>query len=149
MSEPSWLTKAAEPSGLGANAPLADVLNAPPVLAHFQKVLDELAKTATGSANRIARLCLLSEAPTIDRGEITDESIAILRKAWTGEPVEYESARFKARGIQVLPRPAREDGIPIWAGGNAKRAIRRAVEACEGWCPFPVEGIVTRTARTD
>ena len=84
-----------------------------------------------------------------DRGEITDESIAILRKAWTGEPVEYESARFKARGIQVLPRPAREGGIPIWAGGNAKRAIRRAVEACEGWCPFPVEGIVTRTARTD
>ena len=60
-------------SGLGTDAPLADVLNAPPVLAHFQKVLDELAKTATGSANRIARLCLLSEAPTIDRGEITDK----------------------------------------------------------------------------
>ena len=60
-------------SGLGADAPLADVLNAAPVLAHFQKVLDELAKTATGSANRIARLCLLSEAPTIDRGEITDK----------------------------------------------------------------------------
>ena len=60
-------------SGLNADAPLADVLNAAPVLAHFQKVLDELAKTATGSANRIARLCLLSEAPTIDRGEITDK----------------------------------------------------------------------------
>ncbi len=60
-------------SGLGADAPLADVLNAAPVLAHFQNVLDELAKTATGSANRIARLCLLSEAPTIDRGEITDK----------------------------------------------------------------------------
>jgi feruloyl-CoA synthase len=60
-------------SGLGTDAPLADVLNAAPVLAHFQKVLDELAKTATGSANRIARLCLLSEAPTIDRGEITDK----------------------------------------------------------------------------
>jgi len=60
-------------SGLGADAPLADVLNAAPVLAHFQKVLDELAKTATGSANRIARLCLLSDAPTIDRGEITDK----------------------------------------------------------------------------
>jgi len=60
-------------SGLGADAPLADVLNAAPVLAHFQQVLDELAKTATGSANRIARLCLLSEAPTIDRGEITDK----------------------------------------------------------------------------
>ena len=52
---------------------LADVLASAPVLAHFQKVVDALAQTATGSANRIARLCLLSEAPTIDRGEITDK----------------------------------------------------------------------------
>ena len=60
-------------SGLGADAPLADVLASAPVLAHFQKVVDVLAQTATGSANRIARLCLLAEAPTIDRGEITDK----------------------------------------------------------------------------
>ena len=60
-------------SGLDANVPLADVLNSPSVLAHFQKVINELSKTATGSANRIARLCLLSEPPTIDRGEITDK----------------------------------------------------------------------------
>ena len=60
-------------SGLAADAPLADVLNSEPVLAHFQKVINELAKTATGSANRIARMCLLSEPPTIDKGEITDK----------------------------------------------------------------------------
>ncbi len=35
--------------------------------------MDKLSKTAPCSANRIARLCLLSEAPTIDRGEITDK----------------------------------------------------------------------------
>ena len=60
-------------SGLAADAPLADVLASAPVLAQFQKVIDELAKTATGSANRIARMCLLSEPPTIDKGEITDK----------------------------------------------------------------------------
>jgi feruloyl-CoA synthase len=60
-------------SGLAADAPLADVLGSEAVLAHFQKVLNELAKTATGSANRIARMCLLSEPPTIDKGEITDK----------------------------------------------------------------------------
>jgi feruloyl-CoA synthase len=59
--------------GLATNAALADVLGSPPVLAHFQNVLNELAKTATGSANRIARMCLLSEPPTIDKGEITDK----------------------------------------------------------------------------
>ena len=60
-------------SGLGAEAPLADVLASAPVIAHFQTVVNALAQSATGSANRIARLCLLSEAPTIDRGEITDK----------------------------------------------------------------------------
>jgi feruloyl-CoA synthase len=60
-------------SGMPADAPLADVLGSAPVLAHFQNVINELAKTATGSANRIARMCLLSEPPTIDKGEITDK----------------------------------------------------------------------------
>ncbi len=60
-------------SGLDAAAPMADVLASAPVLRKFQQVLNELAANATGSASRIARLCLLSEPPTIDRGEITDK----------------------------------------------------------------------------
>ncbi|MDP3824503.1 MAG: feruloyl-CoA synthase [Burkholderiales bacterium] len=60
-------------SGLPPETPLHDVLNSPPVLAHFQRVVTELAKTATGSASRIARLCLLADPPTIDRGEVTDK----------------------------------------------------------------------------
>lgn len=84
-----------------------------------------------------------------DRGEITDESIRILRQAWTGEPVHYEGPRFSARDAVVLPRPPRAEGIPIWAGGNANPAIRRAVALCDGWSPFPVAGVVTKTARTD
>lgn len=60
-------------AGLDASAPLSEVLASAPVRAHFQKVVDALARTATGSANRIARLCLLSEPPTIDIGEVTDK----------------------------------------------------------------------------
>lgn len=84
-----------------------------------------------------------------DRGAITDESIGILRQAWTGEPVHHEGPRFNARDAVILPRPPRAGGIPIWAGGNAAPAIRRAVALCDGWSPFPVAGVVTRTARTD
>ena len=60
-------------AGLDASAPLSEVLASAPVRAHFQKVVDALARNATGSANRIARLCLLSEPPTIDIGEVTDK----------------------------------------------------------------------------
>jgi feruloyl-CoA synthase len=65
--------KVRELSGLGADAAMHDVLDSAAVLAHFQNVLNTLAQTATGSANRIARLCLLADPPTIDRGEITDK----------------------------------------------------------------------------
>ncbi len=60
-------------SGLGAEASLSEVLSSAPVLAQFQDIVNTLAKTATGSASRVARLCLLSEPPTIDKGEITDK----------------------------------------------------------------------------
>jgi feruloyl-CoA synthase len=62
-----------ELTDLDAQAPLHDVLNHPAVLAHFQSLVNQLAASATGSANRVARLCLLADAPTIDRGEITDK----------------------------------------------------------------------------
>ena len=84
-----------------------------------------------------------------DRGEITDESIRIMRQAWTGQPVQHDGPRFTARETVILPRPPRPSGIPIWAGGNAKPAIRRAVELCDGWSPFPAAGLLTKTARTD
>lgn len=58
---------------LPPEASMHDVVEHPAVLAHFQTVVDSLASTATGSANRIARLCLLADPPTLDRGEITDK----------------------------------------------------------------------------
>jgi feruloyl-CoA synthase len=62
-----------ELAGMPDNTPLADVLATPAVLAKFQEVVNELSANSTGSANRIARMCLLSEPPTIDKGEITDK----------------------------------------------------------------------------
>ena len=60
-------------AGLAPEAPLAEVLAHPKVLGHFQQVLNDLAATATGSATRVARLILLAEPPSIDKGEVTDK----------------------------------------------------------------------------
>lgn len=60
-------------SGLPPETSLHEVLDHPAVVAHFQTVVDGLAGSATGSASRIARLCLLADPPTLDRGEITDK----------------------------------------------------------------------------
>jgi feruloyl-CoA synthase len=57
----------------GPEAALADVVSHPAVAAHFQRVLNSLAASSTGSANRVARLHVLAEPPSIDRGEVTDK----------------------------------------------------------------------------
>ena len=60
-------------SGLDADAPWDAVLASEPVRLRMQAVINQLAREATGSANRIARALLLAEPPSIDRGEVTDK----------------------------------------------------------------------------
>jgi len=60
-------------AGLPPEAPMQSVLESAPVQAHFQAVLDQLAAAGTGSANRVARLHLMHEPPSIDKGEVTDK----------------------------------------------------------------------------
>jgi feruloyl-CoA synthase len=60
-------------AGLHADAPLAEVLQHAAVAAHFQQLVDELARQATGSASRIARLHVMHEPPVLDKGEVTDK----------------------------------------------------------------------------
>ena len=68
------------------------------------------------------------------RGRRLDEAIAVLRHLWsgTGEPFEGEFYPLPA-GLECLPRPARESGIPIFVGGMTGPALRRAAELGDGW----------------
>jgi len=60
-------------AGLPADAPMSEVLKAPAVLEKFQSLVTDLSLTATGSANRVTRLMLMAELPSIDLGEVTDK----------------------------------------------------------------------------
>jgi feruloyl-CoA synthase len=60
-------------AALPPDAPLADVLRQHAVLQKFQSLVTDLSLTATGSANRVARLMLMADPPSIDLGEITDK----------------------------------------------------------------------------
>jgi feruloyl-CoA synthase len=60
-------------AGLPDDASLQQVVESAPVQAHFQKVVNELAASGTGSANRVARLHVMHEPPSIDKGEVTDK----------------------------------------------------------------------------
>jgi feruloyl-CoA synthase len=60
-------------AGLPDNVSFQQVLESAPVQAHFQQVANTLAAGATGSASRVARLHLMAEPASIDKGEVTDK----------------------------------------------------------------------------
>ena len=60
-------------AGLPDDAPLQQVVQSAPVQAQLQNLVNALAAQGTGSANRVARLHLMHEPPSIDKGEVTDK----------------------------------------------------------------------------
>jgi feruloyl-CoA synthase len=56
-----------------SDAPLAVVARAPGVRDYFQRALNELAAARRGSTETIVRAVLLTEAPSLDSGELTDK----------------------------------------------------------------------------
>jgi probable F420-dependent oxidoreductase len=72
-----------------------------------------------------------------ERNELFDEALEVMRLALTEDAVAYEGRHFRSRGTTMRPRPVQQPCPPIWIGGNSLRAMRRAVEAADGWCPFP------------
>jgi feruloyl-CoA synthase len=91
-------------SGLDASAPMTDVLASAPVLAHFQNVLNGLASSATGSASRIARMCLLADPPTLDRGEVTDKGSINQRAVLTHRAGTVEALHADALHTILKPQ---------------------------------------------
>jgi probable F420-dependent oxidoreductase len=66
-----------------------------------------------------------------NRGARTDEIIDILRIAWSEDPASYSGEYYRFADIRVLPQPAHE--IPLWIGGRAEAAFRRAATRGDGF----------------
>ena len=60
-------------SDVEPGAPLSELAGHPKLLGVLRDVLVRSGAEATGSANRITRLFVLTEPPTLDRGELTDK----------------------------------------------------------------------------
>jgi probable F420-dependent oxidoreductase len=71
--------------------------------------------------------------PESERVRRTVETIEILRRAWTAERFSYQGKVFSFDQVKVTPRPARAEGIPIYLGGMAEGAIRRAGRLGDGY----------------
>ena len=71
--------------------------------------------------------------PLAERVQRTEETIEICRRAWTGQRFSFEGRSFRCDRVKVTPPPARQGGPPIYLGGYAETAVRRAGRLADGY----------------
>lgn len=67
-----------------------------------------------------------------ERAAWFNESMEIMRKCWTGRPVDHEGPRYRFDGVRIKPVPARMD---VWLGGFAPSELKRVGRFGDGWLP--------------
>ena len=65
------------------------------------------------------------------RGRRTDESLDILQRLLAGETVDHSGEFFNFEQARIIPTP--DPPIPVYVGGRADAALRRAGKYAAGW----------------
>jgi probable F420-dependent oxidoreductase len=74
------------------------------------------------------------------RGTLLEEGVAVLRQAWSPEPIEFHGKHWSYSGVQVTPKP--EGPIPIYVGGVTRAGLRRAARLGDAviiYCAKPAD----------
>ena len=67
-----------------------------------------------------------------NRGRRIEEQVDLLRGLWANELVTYEGRWHRVTDAGINPLPVRRS-IPLWMGGTAEAALRRAARLADGW----------------
>ena len=75
-----------------------------------------------------------------NRGRRAEEQIEVMRRLWTEPVVEFDGRYHRVPHAGINPLPVQRP-IPIWIGGSAEQAIRRAARIADGFFPQrPLDG---------
>jgi alkanesulfonate monooxygenase SsuD/methylene tetrahydromethanopterin reductase-like flavin-dependent oxidoreductase (luciferase family) len=72
-----------------------------------------------------------------ERAPRLEESIALMRKLWTGEKVTHKGRFYQVNDHAIGLKPTRASGPPIWFAGTADAAIQRAARLGDAWMIVP------------
>ena len=76
--------------------------------------------------------------PFDERGMIADEQLRILPELWAKERCAFAGRHYRFEDVAFVPKPVR-GAIPVWVGGEGRRAQRRAGEFGDAWFPYFVK----------
>lgn len=74
--------------------------------------------------------------PFHERGRIADEYLEAMVELWTKDKPEYEGRYVSFKDVAFEPKPVQKPHVPIWMGGDADAALKRAARFGSGWWPF-------------
>jgi probable F420-dependent oxidoreductase len=70
-----------------------------------------------------------------DRARRFEEQIDLMRRLWTEESLSYQGAFHTVTSAAICPLPIQRP-IPIWIGGSAEAAVKRACRIADGFIPL-------------
>src|SRR5919106_5280816 len=81
--------------------------------------------------------------PWQERGKRADESIQVLKKIWTTDPVEFQGKYYRIPKSFIGPKPVQKPHPPIYMAAFTPSALKRVAIEANGWFPvgIPLSGV--------
>lgn len=107
----------------------------------------EIAEQVTTLSNLVSEICVGVGAGYVDRefrnfgiekqtrGRRLTEGVTIMNRLWTEDNVTYEGEFYAVEDASITPKP--DVKPPVWCGGSAPAAVRRAARLADAWVPSP------------
>jgi probable F420-dependent oxidoreductase len=73
------------------------------------------------------------EVPFEHRGSRAVEQVKLIKRLWTEENVTHKGRFYNVENLSVGPRPVQKPHPPIWTGGSAEVALKRAGTWADGF----------------
>ncbi len=111
-------------------------LRSPVHLAKSLASLDQLSQgrliagVGLGAVTRLYQAYGLSADKRLAR---FNEALTLMQKLWTEDNVNFEGQFWQLKNATLVPKPFQKPHPPIWFGGNAPAALRRAAQRGSGF----------------
>ena len=66
------------------------------------------------------------DIPISRRVSLTEETLQVLKLAWSGEAFNFEGKRYRFSDLRVTPDPVQQGGPPLWLAATSPAGARRA-----------------------
>jgi probable F420-dependent oxidoreductase len=81
-----------------------------------------------------------------ERGARSNEQLEIVRRLWEEERPQFGGNFYHFENVAFYPKPSQKPRLPVWVGGEAAPAQRRAAVYGDAWFPYFVRITATELA---